>query len=470
MTPSRPLSPIVQHLAQMLQAELDAAQTDLNVYEMEQETHRIVGRLALQLSQELLDRQGDGWQGAERPCGCGGTQTYQHAHHPLTVQTSLGTLTVRQRASYRCAQCEQTEMPLDRRLGDDSQQGRVSRYLQERVDWLATFQAYGQVGATLALFDWPEVAASQVHAQVQALGQQVVDYLEERQAQVEAAPENAVRQPPEGKRLYMGVDGVMYCTRERDAAGQYQWRELKVATVYEASPDAEPTPTRAYLAATTVPPPIPLADAARQLSYVVHTGSWATFGPRVWAEGRERGVKTCLQDLVVVADGAEPIDTLVQDHLEEPGVQVTRILDLRHAQQPIWDVAKAAWPAPEREAWARPLLDALLRGQTEEVTQALHALATRPSTPSDVAHLALTTQAYFDRHARHTDYPAFVAQGYQIGSGLAESGCKRFGTDRMKGTGMRWSVSGASHLATLRAMVLSGRWGEVSALCSKHAA
>lgn len=77
---------------------------------------------------------------------------------------------------------------------------------------------------------------------------------------------------------------------------------LKVATVYEARPDAELTPTRAYLA----PPPVPLAEAARQLSYVVHTGSWATCGPRVWAEGRERGVKTHLSDLVVVADGAEP--------------------------------------------------------------------------------------------------------------------------------------------------------------------
>ncbi len=35
----------------------------------------------------------------------------------------------------------------------------------------------------------------------------------------------------------------------------------------------------------------------------------------------------------------------------------------------------------------------------------------------------------------------------------------------MKGAGMRWTVSGAQEVATLRMLVLSERWGEVSAYC-----
>jgi hypothetical protein len=62
-----------------------------------------------------------------------------------------------------------------------------------------------------------------------------------------------------------------------------------------------------------------------------------------------------------------------------------------------------------------------------------------------------------------------VAAGYHIGSGLAESACKRFGTDRMKGAGMRWTVPGAQRVATLRMLVLSERWAEVSAHCRKAA-
>ena len=61
--------------------------------------------------------------------------------------------------------------------------------------------------------------------------------------------------------------------------------------------------------------------------------------------------------------------------------------------------------------------------------------------------------------------PAFLAQGYQAGSGLAESACTRFGTDRMKGAGMRWSLPGAQEVATLRILLLSDRWQEVADHC-----
>ena len=57
----------------------------------------------------------------------------------------------------------------------------------------------------------------------------------------------------------------------------------------------------------------------------------------------------------------------------------------------------------------------------------------------------------------------------QLGSGLAESACKRFGTDRMKGAGMRWSVAGAQQVATLRMLLLSDRWQEVADHCRRAA-
>jgi hypothetical protein len=52
-----------------------------------------------------------------------------------------------------------------------------------------------------------------------------------------------------------------------------------------------------------------------------------------------------------------------------------------------------------------------------------------------------------------------------MGSGLAESACKRFGTDRIKGAGMCWTIPGAQKVATLRVLLLSDRWQDVTALC-----
>ena len=100
----------------------------------------------------------------------------------------------------------------------------------------------------------------------------------------------------------------------------------------------------------------------------------------------------------------------------------------------------------------------------------LEALAQeREQDTRTVAQVARKAGAYFRQRRAQVDYPRFVAAGYQIGSGLAESACKRFGTDRMKGAGMCWTVPGAQCVATLSFFVLGERWEEVSAHCRQAA-
>jgi hypothetical protein len=57
------------------------------------------------------------------------------------------------------------------------------------------------------------------------------------------------------------------------------------------------------------------------------------------------------------------------------------------------------------------------------------------------------------------DYPAYRANGWQIGSGPVESACKQVG-QRLKGSGMRWGEAGADGLCHLRALFRSekGQW------------
>src|SRR5215472_7919220 len=83
-------------------------------------------------------------------------------------------------------------------------------------------------------------------------------------------------------------------------------------------------------------------------------------------------------------------------------------------------------------AWVQGPLTALERGAVEEVVDCLAVLAQEreQGTPA-VAQVARKAGAYFRQRREQVDYPRFVAAGYQIGSGLAESACKRFGTDRM---------------------------------------
>jgi hypothetical protein len=48
-----------------------------------------------------------------------------------------------------------------------------------------------------------------------------------------------------------------------------------------------------------------------------------------------------------------------------------------------------------------------------------------------------------------------------VGSGAVEAGCKAVIGQRLKLSGMRWSVPGAASIAALRCQHSSGRWEQI---------
>ena len=62
---------------------------------------------------------------------------------------------------------------------------------------------------------------------------------------------------------------------------------------------------------------------------------------------------------------------------------------------------------------------------------------------------------YLQSHRERLRYREFKARGWPIGSGAIESAHKPVIQTRMKQAGMRWSVDGAQHMATLRALYAS---------------
>lgn len=58
------------------------------------------------------------------------------------------------------------------------------------------------------------------------------------------------------------------------------------------------------------------------------------------------------------------------------------------------------------------------------------------------------------------DYPSYRVKGWLIGSGPVEAACKQVVNQRLKGSGMRWSETGADAVCHLRALFRSekGQW------------
>ena len=85
----------------------------------------------------------------------------------------------------------------------------------------------------------------------------------------------------------------------------------------------------------------------------------------------------------------------------------------------------------------------------------LDAVALPPRASAEVREELRKLIGYFASNEHRTDYPSYRAQGWDIGSGPTEAGCKIVGA-RLKGSGMRWLVEGAAEVAPLRALYQSG--------------
>ena len=70
------------------------------------------------------------------------------------------------------------------------------------------------------------------------------------------------------------------------------------------------------------------------------------------------------------------------------------------------------------------------------------------------------TISYFENNRACMRYAHFRRQALFVGSGVIEAGCKTIVGQRLKQSGMRWSLRGANAIIALRCAQLSGRWEE----------
>src|SRR5207253_1663285 len=163
------------------------------------------------------------------------------------------------------------------------------------------------------------------------------------------------------------------------------------------------------------------------------------FGRRIYAEACGRGWSRALQK-VVIGDGAEWIWNLVALHFSD----AIQIVDLYHARQHLWEVARKLYPNDQgkQRAWMKIHQKRLLdRGKIEKLVGALRSIE---SDNPEVAEKIRTEADYFERNAERMRYPKFRGQHLFVGSGVIEAGCKTVVASRLKRSGLFWTVRGAN--------------------------
>ena len=189
-------------------------------------------------------------------------------------------------------------------------------------------------------------------------------------------------------------------------------------------------------------------------SYLATFAPAAPFGTLMAAEARRRGAGHVRQ-LAVLGDGAVWIWNLAGRHFPE----ATQIAGLFHAREHVHDLARLLefMLGGHYDAWLARRIAELDAG---DIPALLSAAREFPLAGAKAEALD-TALGYFETNAHRMRYQHFRSLGMFTGSGAVEAGCKAVIGQRLKLSGMRWSVPGAAGILALRCQQASGRWEEI---------
>jgi len=375
------------------------------------------------------------------PCSCGHQAHYRELRSK-PILTAVGRVEV-SRPWYLCAYCHEGQFPADAELDiEHTEFSPGVRRMQALVGQDAPFDHGRQQMKVLAGL---EVTAKSVERTAEAIGADIAaDEQREIRKAVQLDLPVIIGDPI--PILYVQMDGTGVPVVKKETEGRKgkkdgqpaHTREVKLGCVFtQKSWDKDGYPIRDPDSTT-------------------YTGAIETaeeFGKRLYLEVWNRGWSRAKKK-VVIGDGAEWIWNLAADHF--PGA--IQIVDLYHARQHLWELARKLYPRDEvnQRAWMKVHQKRLLdKGKIEKLVTSLRSIDTDDP---EFASKIRTEAEYFERNAERMRYPKFRRQHLFVGSGVIEAGCKTVIGSRLKQSGMFWTVRGANSIIALRCCHLNGRF------------
>jgi hypothetical protein len=225
----------------------------------------------------------------------------------------------------------------------------------------------------------------------------------------------------------VAIDGTMIPGLPDPLDHRLIWHEVKLATIFDIRDIEAPF-------------------------YVTSTENAETFGMQLWGELDSMGMDA--RNLVqVIADGAPWIWNLADLHF--PGVP--QLLDFYHAAEHLHETAAALWPDGIANQWWRRRLDQLRAGELNNFFAALKLIAKRRAT-NDPAVSPERLLHYFEENRQRLGYAEALKRNLPIGSGVVESAGRHIVQQRLKQSGMRWSIPGAQAILNLRTRHRNGQF------------
>jgi hypothetical protein len=348
------------------------------------------------------------------------------------------------RPYYLCSDCHHGQFPADVQL--DIQKTDLSPGVRRMLAAVGSESPFAQAREQVKLLADLEVTTKMVERTAESIGEDI-----EAQQQLEIRRTKQLHLPaiagPPIPYFYVQMDGTQVFVVKSDTEGRSgrtpgqppRTRECKLGCVFtQTGVDDQGRPVR----------------DEDSTSYVGAIETAEQFGLRIYTEAWNRGWERA-EIKVVMGDGSHWIWNIADQHF--PGA--IQIVDLYHAREHLWELARKLDPAdePAQKRWLLRKLDWLDNGKIEKLVASLRKIANTQSN-SELVKTIRGEAEYFDSNRDRMRYPDFRRQNLFVGTGVIEAGCKTVIGSRLKHSGMFWTVRGANAIIALRTCHLSGKF------------
>lgn len=384
-----------------------------------------------------------GYRGPRVPCP-GGHEAMFAGYRDKSLDTALGLVTVT-RAWYHCAECGHGLAPRDAELAVAGTS--MSPGLAAMNDMAAAAGPFAGAARMLEELAGIRLTAKRVERAAEASGAAVAAAGRGRAALIAARKLVPLPPSPLPDKLYAVIDGTGVPVTGKETAGRQgkgddgraRTREVKLAVFFTQDKlDKDGYPVRDRASASVI----------------------ATFEPAgvfadlVKAEGIRRGADHVRQ-LTVIGDGAAWIWGIATAKFPE----ATQIVDLFHAREHLHSLTRSLefMLLDRRDEWLAARLADLDYGYIDGIEAAVRRYPLEGARKDEVER----ELGYFLANAPRMRYHWFRQCGLFVGSGVVESSCKTIIGQRLKQSGMHWTVSGADAIIALRCRQASSTWEAV---------
>ncbi|WP_197443025.1 ISKra4 family transposase [Lignipirellula cremea] len=374
-------------------------------------------------------RQKKGYQGASCVCQKCQNDARFVERRGRTITCLLGGIRVR-RPYYHCAVCSEGLSPWDQELGLSKR--CLSPAVAELSSLAGTVSSFAVSAKRMLLkMTGLRVSESSVERVTEDAGARVGKLLEDR-IKFGADREWKWQRDALGRTCAYASLDAKCVRRQGPKASRVEGRMAYVASIY--NPDSEYDETQ---------------KKPHQSRYLSGFYELNELGLQLRRQAGQVGWDKA-EVQIALSDGGNGMEQFLRRNFP----LATIIIDFWHVKEYLVELAKALFADEhERQSWMDRHAPMLKHEGGPAVLAQLKEID--PGPIAATRELYRVTVQYFENHQHKMDYPSYVKNGWQIGSGPIESACRTVVGDRLNGSGMRWGNDGADALCHLRALFLS---------------